>query len=227
MCKLCVPITVPVLELLPMGKFHAQIWQFWKMANISETAARRAKISSISNPWGRKRVYVQLLDVLSLAKFHGQLWQFWKSVCISETTARRAKKAQFRTPWVERECLCNFANNPCASFSVLYQNWRADLEFACKFCVLACICILLITAGWQHDLRPLPPALTAQVEQRPQGTVAIGYSFGSDSATQNTGTTLMAVFVGNSATSQNISSPRKFYRNSYKCNVPSGSCGSS
>ncbi len=34
-----------------MAKFYAQIWQFWKSAHISETTARRAKISSILMPW--------------------------------------------------------------------------------------------------------------------------------------------------------------------------------
>ncbi len=34
-----------------MVMFHAQIWQFRKSANISETAAHRAKISSISTLW--------------------------------------------------------------------------------------------------------------------------------------------------------------------------------
>ena len=36
--------------------------------------------------------------------------------------------------------MCNFVNNLCASFSLLCQNWHADLEFACKFCFLVCVC---------------------------------------------------------------------------------------
>ncbi len=36
-------VYVQHLELWPMAKFHAQIWQFSKPAHISETAARRAK----------------------------------------------------------------------------------------------------------------------------------------------------------------------------------------
>ena len=52
-------------ELWPLAKFHAQIWQFWELARISETAARRAKLSSVSTPWGRKRV--ALLDYVSRA----------------------------------------------------------------------------------------------------------------------------------------------------------------
>ena len=82
-----------------MAKFHAQIWQFWKSAHISETAARRAKISSISTPWGRKRVYVQLLELWPMAKFHTQIWQFWKLACISETAARRAKISSISATW--------------------------------------------------------------------------------------------------------------------------------
>ncbi len=29
------------------------------------------------DPWGRKRVYVQLLALWPMAKFHAQMWQFW------------------------------------------------------------------------------------------------------------------------------------------------------
>ncbi len=44
-------VYVQLLALWQMAKFHAQIWQFWKSAHISETAAQRAKISSILTPW--------------------------------------------------------------------------------------------------------------------------------------------------------------------------------
>ena len=40
-------VYVQLLELRPMAKFHAQMWQFWKSACISEAAARRSKISLI------------------------------------------------------------------------------------------------------------------------------------------------------------------------------------
>ncbi len=43
------------------------------------------------------------------------------------------------TPWC-REGICNFANS--ASFSLLCQNWHADLEFACKFCFLVSFSVL-------------------------------------------------------------------------------------
>ncbi len=39
-----------------MEKLHAQMWQFKKTANISETAAHRVKISWILTPGGKKRV---------------------------------------------------------------------------------------------------------------------------------------------------------------------------
>ena len=48
-------IYVQLLELLPMVKFHAQIWQVWKSTCTSETFVCRVKISSISTPWGRKK----------------------------------------------------------------------------------------------------------------------------------------------------------------------------
>ncbi len=57
------------------------MWNFGQWPNfmpnmaiweILETAARRANISSVSTPWGRKTVYVQLLELLKVAKFHAQ-----------------------------------------------------------------------------------------------------------------------------------------------------------
>ncbi len=62
------------LALWPMAKFHAHIWQFWKWACISETAACRGNISSILTPCGRKTVYVHLLELWPLANFHGQIF---------------------------------------------------------------------------------------------------------------------------------------------------------
>ncbi len=82
---------IPPLELWPLAKFHTQIWQFWKLGHISKTTARRANISSISPPWGRKRMFVQLLEFRPLDKFHAQIWHFLKSARISETATRRAK----------------------------------------------------------------------------------------------------------------------------------------
>ena len=48
------------MELWPMAKFHAQIWQFWKFARILGTSACRAKIISILTPCGRKKVYIYI-----------------------------------------------------------------------------------------------------------------------------------------------------------------------
>ena len=59
-----------------MAKFHTQYGNFEKSACISEIAAPREKISSISIPWGRKRVYVQLLKLFPMVKFHAQIRQF-------------------------------------------------------------------------------------------------------------------------------------------------------
>ena len=47
-------VCVQLPKHLLMAKFHAQIWQFWKLGCDSEIAARRANISLISTPWGRK-----------------------------------------------------------------------------------------------------------------------------------------------------------------------------
>ena len=79
-----------LLEPLIIAKFHAQIWQFWKSACISETTAYRAKNKLyISTLWCRKRVFVQLLELLSMPLI--QQWQCWKSACISEATAHKVK----------------------------------------------------------------------------------------------------------------------------------------
>ncbi len=83
--------------------FHAQIWQFWKLTCISETAARRAKISSISNPWGReKSIHLQLLELWPsfMPFFYGNFEKWpvsWKLVPIEQ------KLAQFWPPGVEKQ----------------------------------------------------------------------------------------------------------------------------
>ncbi len=43
--------------------FMPRYGNFETLSHISQTAARRAKISSISTPWGRERVYVQLFEL--------------------------------------------------------------------------------------------------------------------------------------------------------------------
>ncbi len=69
------------------------------MACISETAARRAKITSISTPWVRKSVHVQLLELWPLTKFYTQIWQVRKLARILETVGRRAKVSSISSPW--------------------------------------------------------------------------------------------------------------------------------
>ena len=48
---------------------------------------------------------------------------------ISETTPRRATISSMRA-------YVQFREQKCATFSLLYQNCHADLDFAYKFCVL-------------------------------------------------------------------------------------------
>ena len=43
------------------------------------------------------------------------------------------KKITTRLAWGH---MCSFVNIVYASFSLLYQNWHADLDFDCKFCFL-------------------------------------------------------------------------------------------
>ncbi len=85
------------VTLWPMARFHGQMWQFGKSASMSEATARRAKISSIATPLGRKRIYVQLCKLWPMAKFHGEIWQFLKTTCISETTADRVRTSSIST----------------------------------------------------------------------------------------------------------------------------------
>ena len=94
-------IYVQLLKLWPMDRFHAQMWQFWKWACISETTAHRAKISSISTSWCRKRVNVQLLALWPMVNCHAQIWQFWKSACVllGILCPIRAPVRSISTPW--------------------------------------------------------------------------------------------------------------------------------
>ncbi len=113
----------------PKTKFHARIhaWQFWKSACISETAACRAKISSILTPFGRKRAYdVQILELWPIAKFHVQIWQFCKSVYISETAACRAKISSISTPWERKRVYVQLLELlPVAKYHAqIWQFWK-------------------------------------------------------------------------------------------------------
>ncbi len=81
-----------------------------------------AKISSISTPWGRKRVYVQLW---LMAKFHAQIWQFWKSPYISETAACRANTSSISTLWDRKRVYVQLlALWPMAKFHA--QIWQFE-----------------------------------------------------------------------------------------------------
>ena len=82
-------VYVQLLELWPLAKFQAQIWQFWKLARISETAARRANISSISTPWGRRRV-------CATSKIHAQNRPWSRKPLLVE---QKAKITSILTPW--------------------------------------------------------------------------------------------------------------------------------
>ncbi len=144
MCKFWVLATCQV---------HAQIWQFWKLACISETAARRAKMSSISTPCGRKRVYVQLLGLWPLAKFHAQIWQFWKLFRISETAARRAKISSTSTPSGRKRVYVQLLELwPIAKFHAqIWQFWKlfriSETVYFSKFISLTLTSLLFVLPG--------------------------------------------------------------------------------
>ncbi len=55
-------------HLVRLPSFMPKYGNYQKTARISETTTRRAKISSIWTPWGRKRVYVQLLELWQMTK---------------------------------------------------------------------------------------------------------------------------------------------------------------
>ena len=81
-------VWVIYVQLLNFGpKIYAQISQFWKLACILETAACKPKLNSISTPWGRNTVSVQILEFWPKAKFYAQIWQFWKSTHMSMSSS--------------------------------------------------------------------------------------------------------------------------------------------
>ncbi len=47
----------------------------------------------------------------------------------------QSKKSSISTHFAIQH-MCNFANILYASFSLLYQTWHVNLEFACTFCLL-------------------------------------------------------------------------------------------
>ncbi len=86
------PIERKYTQFRPNGVEREYMWNFWHFGQwpvscpnmeilkfilyLGKRDVRRAKISSISIPWGRKKVYVQLLELWPMAKFHAQIWQF-------------------------------------------------------------------------------------------------------------------------------------------------------
>ncbi len=89
-------------DLSSNSRFHAQIWKFWKLARISKTAARRAKISLILTSSGRNRVLCNFrtcpqipdscpnMEILKINSYHG-------NSCLESKT-----KAQSQPAWLER-----------------------------------------------------------------------------------------------------------------------------
>ncbi len=101
------------------------------MASISETAAHRAKISSISTPCGRKRIYVQLLELWPLAKFYAQLWQV-RMASILKNAACRAKISSIFTPWGRNKLYVQLlALWPMATFQVEKEYMCNSWHFGC------------------------------------------------------------------------------------------------
>ena len=106
----------------------AKYGNFWKSTHVLESTGRRAKITSISTPWIRKRVYVQLLELLPIAEFYGQIWKsFLNSARILETAARRAKQAQFR-PLGEKETTCTCICVTAGTFARGQFLWPRTVE---------------------------------------------------------------------------------------------------
>ncbi len=112
------------------AKFHAQIWKFWKLVRISETAARRAKISSISTPCGRKRTYVQLLKLWLLLEY-AEIWQCWNLASISESAVHRVRMSSNLSPW-GKQSICatagTLANGQACKFHAqIWQFWKSAI----------------------------------------------------------------------------------------------------
>ncbi len=64
-----------------------------------------------------------------------------------ETRARRAKISLFLTPW-GRKIVCVQLREQPLSFSLLCQNWHADLEFARKFLFSSLFCSLTLSTRY-------------------------------------------------------------------------------
>ncbi len=72
MMTVTLDFTVQLLKVLPMSKFSCPKTVILKVGVYLENGCPVAKISSISTPWGRKRVSVQFLEHLPISNFHVQ-----------------------------------------------------------------------------------------------------------------------------------------------------------
>ncbi len=115
-----------------------------KLARILETAVRRAKKSSISTTWVRKRLYVHLLELWLLAKLHAQIWQCWRLARILETAARRATISSILTPQGRKRVYVQLPG--CLAYeNIQVYIARSDCElFKFRLGVHAGYCVLMV-----------------------------------------------------------------------------------
>ncbi len=59
--------------------------------------------------------------------------------CVSRKSLPVERKQSSISTCLTREHMCNFANNLYTSFSLLYPNWHADVDLACKNCFLVLV----------------------------------------------------------------------------------------
>ncbi len=111
------------------------------MACISETAVCKVKITSVSTPWGRKRVYVELLELWPMAKFHAQIFHgnFATTAHYEQKHSSKSKLNLAPTPVVVREYtwyMCNFRkfgqSEQVGSQAERQGPWASCLQF-CSF----------------------------------------------------------------------------------------------
>ncbi len=118
---------VQLLALWPLAKFHAQIWQFWKLPSISQTAAHLPKLSSVSTPFGKK----ESTRATSGRLANGQLSCpnmaiFENGPGILETAARGAKISSIATPCRKRVYVQLLKIWPMTKFHAqIWQFWKS------------------------------------------------------------------------------------------------------
>ncbi len=104
-----------------------QIWLFWKLAHISQTASCREKISLILTPRGRKRVLIQLRDLFFKFQVHTLMLQCWNLAHVSETAAHRVK---ISSPWGRKRVYLQLWNL-CKWPSSISKNGNFEIP-ACR-----------------------------------------------------------------------------------------------